>query len=360
MRAVKRVVVAMSGGVDSSVSAVLLLEQGYEVIGVNMRFGDQDPITADACCSLESSEDARRVARQLGIPFYVVNYDREFREKVVKYFCEEYLSGRTPNPCIICNQEMKFGKLLQLAKSLDAYIATGHYARVLFDENAGRFLLMKGVDKRRDQSYFLFSLKQEQLSRLLLPLGNYTKNEVREIAKKHSLSVAEKPGSQDICFIPDHDHNRFLMEQLKDRIQPGPIVDKKGNVVGEHDGIVFYTIGQRKGLGDNLGKPMYVISIDKPSNTIVVGSKKDLYAKGLKADKANFISIPKLTEPIRAKVKLRYVDIERDSTIIPGEDEDSFEVIFDHPSMSVTPGQAVVLYDNDIVIGGGWIKESQT
>jgi tRNA-specific 2-thiouridylase len=354
----KRVIAAMSGGVDSSVTAALLLERGFEVIGVTMRLGSQDDVDHDSdrpsCCSIESVEDARGVAVQLGIPFYALNYETAFRELVVDYFCEEYSAGRTPNPCIICNEKLKFGKLLRLAHELEAnYVATGHYTRISYDAGIDRYILREGADTQKDQSYALFSLTQDQLKHILMPLGDYTKPEVRNIAKNISLKVSQRPESQELCFIPDDDYNRFLQERMSVSVRPGPMLDMAGNVVGEHSGIQFYTIGQRKGLG-SFGKPMYVVKVDPSENTIIIGDKDDLRVGKLTASCANFISIPKLDRPIKVKAKIRYNDPGADAVASPLSN-DRFEVIFDQPRIAVTPGQAVVLYDGDTVLGGGWI-----
>lgn len=354
----KKVVVAMSGGVDSSVTAALLLKRGFEVIGITMRLGLQDSASDDParplCCSIESVEDARRVAGQLGIPFYAVNLEAAFKEEVVNYFCEEYSAGRTPNPCIICNEKLKFGKLLRLAYELDAnYVATGHYARISRDERTGRYILRKGVDAQKDQSYALFSLTQDQLKHALTPLGYHTKSEVRDIAASLSLKVAQRPESQELCFISDNDYNRFLQERMSDRVKPGPILDIAGNVVGEHRGIQFYTVGQRKGLGA-FGKPMYVVRVDPSANAIIIGTKDDLKTDRLTASGANFTSIPKLDKHMKVTAKIRYNDPGVEGIASPLSD-DRFEVVFDQPRAAVTPGQAVVLYDGDTVLGGGWI-----
>jgi tRNA-specific 2-thiouridylase len=355
-----RVLIAMSGGVDSSVTASLLVEQGFDVIGITMRLGFQDDTdheSAKQCCSIDSVKDARRVSAQLNIPFYAVNYENIFKEEIVDYFCEEYSSGRTPNPCIVCNQKLKFGKLLQLAYELSAdYVATGHYVRLSQDINTGRYILRKGIDSRKDQSYALFSLTQDQLKHALFPLGEYTKSQVRDMARQRSLKVAERPESQELCFISDDNYNRFLRDKMSEGLKPGPILDTSGKVLGQHQGIQFYTIGQRKGLGGNLGKAMYVVKIYPSANTIVIGSKIDLMVDRLTASNVNFISIPKLTEPIKVTAKIRYKDSGHEGTAYP-LNNDRFKVIFDHPCMSVTPGQAVVLYDGDLVIGGGWIEQ---
>ena len=350
----------MSGGVDSSVTAALLKERGFEVIGITMRLGSQDSAHSDSarpsCCSIESVEDARRVAGQLGIPFYAVNFEADFKEQVVDYFCKEYSAGRTPNPCIICNEKLKFGKLLDMAHGLEAdYVATGHYARISYDSDTNRYILRKGVDASKDQAYALFSLTQDQLKHTLTPLGDYTKSKVREIAESLSLKVAQRPESQELCFISDNDYNRFIREQMPDSIKPGPILDMAGNVVGLHRGIQFYTIGQRKGLGGSFGKAMYVVRIDPSRNAIVVGAKADLEVDGLTAANANFVSIPRLEKPMRVTVKIRYNDPGADGIALPLS-RDRFRVVFDEPRIAVTPGQAAVLYDGDVVLGGGWIE----
>lgn len=344
----KKVAVAMSGGVDSSVAAALLLERGFEVTGVTMRLSPQN--------GEQVVEAARRVAERLGIPFYTADFEAIFKEKVVDYFCDEYSAGRTPNPCIVCNEKLKFGKLLSVTRELGAgYIATGHYVRISLDARTDRYVLKKGVDAEKDQSYALFSLTQSQLKHILTPLGDYTKSETRDIAESLSLEVARRKESQELCFIPDDDYGRFLRERMSDRIRPGPMMDMAGNVVSQHQGIQLYTIGQRKGLGA-FGEPMYVVRIDAQANVLVIGTRDELLTDRLTASEANFISIPKLREPVKATVKIRYNDpgVEGIASPLPDAD-DRFEVVFNQPRRAITPGQAVVLYDGDTVLGGGWI-----
>jgi tRNA-specific 2-thiouridylase len=355
-----KVIAAMSGGVDSSVTAALMVEAGYDVIAITMRLGMHDTIEIESdkpnCCSLEGVEDARRVATQLRIPFYAVNYEEPFRQSIVDYFADEYLSGRTPSPCVICNQDLKFGKLLELATQLEVdYVATGHYARIEREPETGRYTLRKGIDSRKDQSYFLFSLTQAQLSRALMPLGGYEKDEVREVARKYQLRTAEKPESQELCFIADDNYKRFLKDRIPEQIQEGDIVDQEGRVLGEHQGIPFYTVGQRKGLGISAKTPLYVTELKVHDNTIVVGKNEDLLADRMQVEEVNFITMDKLTEPIRAEVKIRYKDTGAQATIRPLSDTE-VEVKFDQPRRAVTPGQAAVFYDGDTVVGGGWIK----
>ncbi len=353
----KRVVVAMSGGVDSSTAAGILIKQGYEVIGISMKLSNFGEVSESGCCGIRGIDDARRVAQKLGIPFYALNYEKEFENKVITYFCQEYINGHTPNPCIICNEKIKFGSLLNRAKSLGAdYIATGHYARVEYDSSSKRYLLKKGKDIEKDQSYFLFSLSQEQLSLCLFPLGDYTKNEVRQLAKEFGLKVYNKPASQEICFIPDNDYRKFLRTQVKsDVFKPGPIVDMNRKILGEHQGIAFYTIGQRKGIGA-YQKPFYVTAIDKEKNTIVVGEERKLYQDSLIAKNVNWIEnyISDNLKSRKLKIRIRYKHSETEATIFPITNG-KVEIKFAQPQRAITPGQAVVFYDDDTVIGGGWI-----
>ncbi len=350
--------VALSGGVDSSTAALLLTSQGYEVIGISLKL--YSGIHSSECCGVKGIEDARGVAHKLGIPFYVLNYEREFEEKVIKPFCQEYENGRTPNPCVLCNEEIKFGTLLKKAEELRVdYIATGHYARTEYHSAARRYILRKGRDKEKDQSYFLFSLSQKQLSRILFPLGDYTKSEVRRLAGEFGLKVHNKAASQEVCFI-NTDYREFLKARIRtDRternisgLKPGPIVNTEGETVGEHQGIAFYAIGQRKGIGAHR-KPLYVIAVDKDKNTIKVGEDRELYKNELTAQRVNWIK-EKLTHPRKVKAKIRYKHPEAEAMITPLNGT-KVEVRFTRPQRAITPGQAVVFYEQDMVLGGGWI-----
>lgn len=351
-----KVVIAMSGGVDSSVAAHLLVEQGYEVVGLFMRLGIDkfDTITrTKVCCSLEDANDARTVANQLGIQFHVLNF-RDAFDRIIDTFCTEYLNGRTPNPCILCNQDLKFGRLLDFAKMLNAdYIATGHYAKV--EKFHNRFLLKKGADARKDQSYVLFSLKQEQISRTIFPLGTTTKETVREIAGNLNLKTKDKPESQDVCFVLDNNYHTLLYERFGDRITPGLLKDTQGNVLGRHPGAPFFTIGQRKGLGVALGTPRYVVDINPQENTVIIGTDNELLEDELVASAINWISIDKLDAPMNVQAKIRYHHVAADATVYPYQ-TDAVRVVFKEPQRAITPGQAVVFYDNDTVVGGGWIE----
>jgi len=350
----KRVIVAMSGGVDSSTSAHILKEQGWEVIGLFMRSGVQSSArgSGQGCCLAEDAEDARRVADQLRIPFYVLNFEKEF-EEIIHYFCEEYNSGRTPNPCIVCNQKLKFGKLLQFAEMLGAEaIATGHYARV---EHNDRHILRRGVDRKKDQSYVLFALSQEQLARAVFPLGGLRKPEVRLIASRAKLRVKEKPESREICFVPDDDYIRIIHQRFPDKFAPGEIVDRGGKVLGHHNGIQHFTIGQRRGLGVAFGEPIYVIEIDARKNRVVVGKASEVLTRKFSVAKLNWIAVERLEEPLECTVKIRYRAREAKAVIYP-HSRDHLIVEFAKPQAAVTPGQAAVFYNGDSVIGGGWIE----
>ncbi len=349
----------MSGGVDSSTAAWLLKKEGHEVIGATMCIGtpNRDDMGANRCCGFSDMEDARRVALQLDIPFYVFQFKEEFEKEVIDYFCDEYQKGRTPNPCILCNEKLKFGSFLKKAMELGAdYVATGHYARLEVNEESGQYLLKKGIDRKKDQSYVLFSLRQEQLRHTLFPLGEFQKEGVRKMAFETGLRVHDKPESQEVCFIHETSYHSFLSERLKEAVIPGPILDAKGNVLGRHKGIPFYTIGQRRGLRLAKGKPLYVIGIDREKNAILVGEEKDAYGDAFIAQSINWIRSPFMDSPISCKVKIRYNHPGAEATLRP-KGEDAVEVSLETPQKAITPGQAAVFYQGDIVLGGGWIKE---
>jgi len=350
-----KVVVAMSGGVDSSTAACLLKEAGYDVIGLSMRLKVQEEKSDSGCCGIKGVDDAREVARKIKIPFYALNCEKEFEKEVISYFCDQYGKGRTPNPCIACNEKMKFGVLLRKAEMLGAaYIATGHYARLKYDRKSERHIIRKAKDSQKDQSYFLFSLTQAQLSKTIFPVGDYRKEKVRRIAKGYGLKVHDKPGSQEICFIPDGDYRRFLESRMgSGKPAKGDIVDTKGRIIGEHNGIAFYTIGQRKGIGAH-GKPLWVARIDEKTNTIVAGEDKDLYGDTLEAHGVNWISRSGLGKPLKVKAKIRYRHRSSDATVSPLENG-NVTVKFEKPQRAITPGQAVVFYEGNVLAGGGWI-----
>ncbi|HUX88606.1 MAG TPA: tRNA 2-thiouridine(34) synthase MnmA [Chloroflexota bacterium] len=356
----QRVVVGMSGGVDSAVSAALLKEQGYDVIGVTLnlspKVNDEDAWERDdSCCGLSASEDARRVADRIGIPHYVLNFRDVFAEKVIANFLDEYRRGRTPNPCIRCNDHIKFGTVLLKARALDAdLVATGHYVRVQKDPETGRHVLRRAIDLRKDQSYVLYVLNQEELRRTLFPLGELTKAETRDLARKYQLSVAEKPESQDICFVNEGNYGDFLKKLAPDIAEPGPIVDLDGRVLGEHRGIAFYTIGQRRGLGVVSSDPLYVIDVDAASRTIVVGPETALFDYELIADEANFVQFGAIPEPLPIKARVRYRMVDAEATVQQIAPE-KIKVRFAQPQRAITPGQAVVCYADDVVVAGGTI-----
>jgi tRNA-specific 2-thiouridylase len=350
----ERVAVAMSGGVDSSVAAALLQRQGYDVVGMTMCFNlADDDRKKPACCGLQGIEDARRVAHKLGIRHYVLNMQKALRDFVIDDFCKEYLRGRTPNPCVLCNQFIKFGQLLKKAFALDAgYLATGHYARKVTTPQG--FKLKKAKDLKKDQSYFLYRLSQNQLKYALFPLGDYTKAQVRELARKFGLAVAEKPGSQEICFLADDDYRGFLKGRIKKELQPGPIEDKDGIILGKHRGIAFYTIGQREGLGLALGYPVYISRINAAKNQIVAGRREEAMKKVFIVTQPHFISQP-LKKKVAARVRIRYNHKEAPAEIIFSGRR--AKVIFKEPQFAITPGQSAVFYRRDTVLGGGTIDE---
>ena len=363
------IAVAMSGGVDSSAVAAMLRAEGHNVVGLTMQLWNQRRLAGHEgmpesvqgrCCSIDDVYDARRVAETLGIPYYVVNHEERFERDVVRPFVEEYMAGRTPVPCSLCNNHLKFDALLQTARSIGAgRIATGHYAVNEFDPARGRWILKRPADLAKDQTYFLFGLTQEQLSRTLFPLGNLTKTQVREAARRHGLALAEKPDSQEICFIPGGDYKQFLtayLEEQGERVPEtaGELVASSGEVLGRHEGIFNFTVGQRKGLGVSSPKPLYVLSIDPASHRVTVGADAELATRTLRARRLNWIAMPELTGPVRVRAKIRHRHEPAWATLEPaGADE--VLAAFDEPQRAVTPGQSAVFYDGDEVVGGGWI-----
>ena len=361
-RGSESVVAAMSGGVDSSLAAALLKKNGYETIGVTFRMWPKEECGSSvgrACCNLEAVTRARMVAGDLGIPYYVVDFSEEFKKEVIDYFCAQYLKGLTPNPCVVCNEKIKFGKLLEKAKSLGAlHVATGHYANVDYNKRSGRYLLKEGKDKARDQSYFLFGLSQEQLKGALFPIGSLTKEKVRGLAKKMKIRTFNTVSSQDICFVQDQDYADYIKKKTGVEIRPGEIVNKSGKVLGRHKGIPFYTIGQRRGLGIAHKEPLYVTAIDIAGNRVVVGPREEVLKKSLVAERMNWIAIDRPDKPIKVKAMIRY-NSKKAPALVTSIGKDSVKVEFTAPQAAPTPGQAVVFYDKDVVVGGGWIVRSE-
>ena len=347
----------MSGGVDSSVAAYLLKEQGYDVIGVTMQIWQEDKEYEEregGCCSLSAVDDARRVADKIGIPFYVLNFRDSFKKNVIDYFIDEYMEGRTPNPCIICNKYLKFDELLKKARGIGAdYVATGHYAKI--EEHNGRYLLVKSDDDRKDQTYALYNMTQDQLAHTLMPCGEYTKDRIREIAKQIGLDVHNKKDSEEICFIPDNNHGRYISEAMPGKVKEGNFVDKEGNILGKHKGIVYYTIGQRKGLGLAMGRPVFVTDINPLTNEVVVGSEDDIFKTDLVCKDVNFIAFDTLDKPMELKAKIRYSAKPAEATISPLENG-RIKVSFKEKQRAITKGQSVVFYLDDLIIGGGVIE----
>jgi tRNA-uridine 2-sulfurtransferase len=352
-----RVVVGMSGGVDSSAAAALLLEQGYDVVGITLKLWPQDCVSRaeDKCCGPQAVMDARAVCHKLGIPFYLVDEAAEFQREVIGYFAEEYKAGRTPNPCVVCNERLKFGTFIRRARQLGGeYIATGHYARVEKCPQTGRHLLKRGRDARKDQSYFLFSLRQDQLAGALFPLGELNKSETREVARDSALKTADKEESMEICFVPDKDYGGFLKQAKLVENHRGEIVDTQGRVLGHHEGIEFYTIGQRKGLGLSSPRPLYVISLDAANNRVVVGDDRELLRDEFLVERCNWIPFAGLAGAVEVTAKIRYNHTGTPATILP-RDNGAALVKLHTPQRAITPGQACVFYQDDLVVGGGWI-----
>ena len=350
----------MSGGVDSSVVAGMMKDAGYDVVGVTMCFSITHPNSSKpSCCGVDGIQDAKRAAQILDIPHYVLDFAKDINDYIIDDFTKEYLSGRTPNPCARCNQHLKFGTLYQKVKALGGgYLATGHYAKIHYNEALNRYEMKKAEDQRKCQSYFLYSMKKDVLADTIFPLGDLTKNEVRELAHKYNLNVADKPESQDICFVPDSGYKEFIRQRLGDQVfVPGNFVNENGDVVGQHQGIVNYTIGQRDKLGIALGRPVYVNRIDKLNNTVYVGPKELLYAKGLVADGFNPVSMEfPVNEPVECSIRIRYNSPEFEGTVI-NTGNGKVRVNFKEPQKSVTPGQSVVFYHNDVVLGGATIDK---
>lgn len=355
----KRVVVGMSGGVDSSVTALLLKKQGNDVIGITMNVWqreDTEKPCEKACCAVDAVNDARKVCAKLDIPYYALNFKDTFKRDVIDYFVDEYIHGKTPNPCIACNRYVKFETLLNKALTVfDAeYIATGHYAKVEHNSDTGRYYLRESVTEKKDQTYALYNLTQEQLKHIIMPLGDYTKEQVREIARENGLINANKHDSQEICFVEDNNYAKFIKEKYNYVPKKGKFVDKEGKVLGTHEGIINYTIGQRRGIGISFKSPKYIVKIDVDKNEVILSDEKDLFSNTLECTNVNFMPFEKLEKPMQVKAKIRYSAKKADAYITPLENG-NVKVEFKDEQRAITPGQAVVFYDNDIVVGGGTI-----
>jgi len=366
-----RILVAMSGGVDSSLAAVLLREQGHEIVGVNMRTHRLSPeekamgARIKTCCSPVDAKDARACADRGEFPFYVLDVEPDFERDVINPFIEAYRTGRTPNPCVLCNNHVKLGLLLEKASMWKCeLVATGHYARKERHPETGRWTLRKAADDNKDQCYYLFGLTQEQLARIIFPLGELTKAEVRARAREAILPTADKPESQEICFIPDNNYRRFLRKRFAEEgveMPRGKFVSTRGEVLGNHEGIAFYTVGQRRGIGIAGPEPWYVVGIDAENNNVVLGGRDEVFSDGLVADGLNWMALPGIDGPVRARVQIRYRHSPEWATIEPSENTDEVRIVFDEPARAVSPGQAVVFYDEqDRVLGGGWIRRAWT
>jgi tRNA-specific 2-thiouridylase len=351
----ERVVIGLSGGVDSSAAARLLLAQGFDVVGITLKLWPQDCVSRaeDKCCGPQAVMDARAVAHKLGIPYYLIDEAADFQKQVINYFAEEYKAGRTPNPCVVCNERLKFGNLINRARQLGAErIATGHFARI--EKSGDRHLLKRGRDSKKDQSYFLFSLRQDQLARAIFPLGELTKNDTREIARESHLKTADKEESMEICFVPDKDYGKFLQQAKLVEKHRGEIVDLQGRVLGHHDGIEFYTIGQRKGLGLSSPRPLYVIDLDAKNNRVIVGDDSALERSEFCVERCNWIPFETPPASVEVTAKIRYNHPGAPATVLPQPDG-SATVRLHTPQRAITPGQACVFYQDDLVVGGGWI-----
>ncbi len=355
----KRVVVGLSGGVDSSAAAARLLKDGWDVVGITLKLWPQDCVSRaeDKCCGPQAVADARSVAHRLGIPFYLIDEAADFQREVIQYFAEEYRAGRTPNPCVMCNEKLKFGTLIRRARQLGAeHIATGHFARVerASETTGGRHLLLRGRDRRKDQSYFLFSLRQDQLARAVFPLGELTKSDSRDIARDSALKTADKGESMEICFVPDNDYGRFLEQNRLVERHRGEIVDLQGRVLGHHEGIEFFTIGQRRGLGISSPRPWYVVDLEAASNRVVVGDETALERREFGVERCNWIPFAEPPVELTATVKIRYNHPGTEAALFPLPGGGA-RVVLREPQRAITPGQACVFYQDDLVLGGGWI-----